>query len=235
MKTTLHRADDRGKGEHGWLSTRHSFSFANWYDPTRMGFGALRVLNDDTVAPKKGFGMHSHANFEIITIVLKGAVTHEDSLGNQETVRAGEVQTMSAGTGVTHSEINREDDPLELFQLWIEPNKQNISPRYAQRKFDTAGRRGKWQMLVSGGNVSGTLPIHQDVRIARAELETGKTLDYQLSSGEHGVYLFVIGGKIETAGEILERRDAIGIRDVKTISIKALSPASLLLIEVPLA
>src|SRR6185369_13889460 len=172
MQKVLHRAEARGISDHGWLRSRFSFSFADWYEPTRMGFGALRVINDDTIAPLGRFGMHPHADYEIITIPLQGSVTHEDSMGNRGEVGEGEVQAMSAGSGVVHSEYNASStESLELFQIWIAPNVRDARPRYSQKRFDATGRKNKWQTLVAEDGVGDALAIYQNARIARADLD----------------------------------------------------------------
>lgn len=235
LQKILHRADERGSSDHGWLQSKFSFSFAEWYDPRRMGFGALRVINDDTIAPLGKFGMHPHNNFEIITIPLSGAVTHEDSMGNKGEVQAGEVQAMSAGRGVVHSECNASaTEELRLFQIWIEPNRRDAAPRYAQKRFDEQGRKNKWQVLVSGDGAADSLAIYQDARIMRADLEQQVNLSYQVSREGNGVYVLVIEGKVRVDGTVLHARDAIGLSVVHEFSVAAMTPASLLLFDVPL-
>ena len=234
MKILLHPADARGRADHGWLKTHHSFSFADWFEPSRMGFGALRVLNDDWIAPQQGFGMHPHNNFEIITLVMQGAVTHEDSMGNHKRVEAGEVQVMSAGTGVVHSEHNREDVPLELFQIWIETNRPSAEPRYDQRRFDEGGRMNRFQLLVSGSEEDGALMIYQDAKLSRANVRGGSELAYHIAPG-HGAYLFVIEGEISVGETELHRRDALGIAASNTFLIRARETSDLLCIEVPIS
>ena len=200
-----------------------------------MGFGRLRVINDDTIAPLGKFGMHAHQDFEIITIPLRGVVTHEDSLGNRGEVRTGEVQAMSAGTGVTHSEENASTtETLDLFQIWIEPRTLGARPRYEQARFDEKGRKNAWQVLVSGDGTPGALPIYADARIARADLEIGKSLDYGIIHPGNGAYVLVVEGDVEIDGERLEKRDAVGISDAVSLCITAHKPSSLLLIEVPM-
>lgn len=234
MQKIIHRAEERGKGNHGWLKTHFSFSFADWYEPTRMGFGALRVINDDHIAPLGKFDMHPHRNFEIITIPLSGAVTHEDNMGNKGTVHAGEVQAMSAGTGVVHSEYNAsKTEPLSLFQIWIEPKIQNAPPRYAQARFDSALRKNAWQFLVSGDGTPETLPIYQNARIAWTDMDAKTSLMYTIAHKGNGAYLMVVEGEVEIDGEHLSRRDAIGISETARFSISATTPATVLLIEVP--
>ncbi len=226
----LHRADKRGKGEHGWLSTRYSFSFADWYEPTRMGFGALRVINDDTIAPASGFGMHSHKDMEIITIVMSGTVTHKDSIGNTGTVPAGDVQVMSAGTGVTHSEYNESaDQPLTLFQIWIMPKERNIAPRYAQKSFSAESA-----LLVSPDGREGSLSIAQDAFISRVYLGAGETLSYAIKGEGNGVYVFIVDGSANVEDVELHARDALGVSGVQAISIASPGNVSLLVIEVPM-
>ncbi|HWH16158.1 MAG TPA: pirin family protein [Candidatus Paceibacterota bacterium] len=230
MKTTIHRADERGGGEHGWLSTRYSFSFADWYEPSRMGFGALRVINDDRIAGKSGFGAHAHADMEIITIVLSGTLTHKDSMGNTGTIRAGEVQVMSAGTGVVHAEFNDADEELTLFQLWILPDGKGHEPRYAQQDF---GNESKETLLVAPLGHEEVLCIHQDAYITRLSLAANEAYEYRMQKEGNGLYVLVVEGEIGVAGETLGKRDAIGIEDVEAVALKAVSGAELLLIEVP--
>lgn len=235
MKKILHNADERGKGEHGWLSTRYSFSFANWYDPSRMGFGALRVINDDRIAPASGFGAHSHKDMEIITIVTKGAVTHEDSMGNTGQVPAGDIQAMSAGTGVTHAERNDSpDEELTLFQIWIATNAKGVEPRYAQKAFGLQNETEGITLLVAPNDTEGALPIHQDAYLSQGVVAAGNSLTYTLKNPEHGLYVFVVEGEVTVAGETLQSRDAIGLIELTDLSISASAFSRLLLIEVPL-
>lgn len=234
MKKVIHRAEERGGADHGWLTTRHSFSFANWHEPTRMGFGALRVLNDDVIAPNTGFGPHPHRDMEIVTIVMSGAVTHEDSMGNRGEVGVGEVQVMSAGTGVVHSERNVSlDESLTLFQLWIEPRSHSIEPRYDQRSFRTDAQAGALTLLVSPNARHKSLEIHQDAYISLGILGRDIPLSYTLNDTENGVYLFIIDGNVRVAGEELHPRDAMGISDVNEFLIEASGDARVLVIEVP--
>jgi len=230
MTTTRYPADERGKGEHGWLSTRFSFSFADWYSPDRMGFGALRVLNDDTIAAASGFGLHGHKDMEIITIVTKGTVTHEDNMGNLKQVPAGDVQVMSAGTGVIHGERN--DSPsesLELFQIWITPREKGIVPRYEQKAFPEPSA-----LLVSPDGREGSLRINQDAFITRARIVPGIPLRYDLNKVHNGVYVFLVEGGIKIGNETLQTRDALEIESVQDILIEAKSSSTVLLVEVPL-
>lgn len=230
MKTVLHKANTRGEGEYDWLSTRYSFSFADWFEPSRMGFGALRVLNDDRIAPANGFGTHSHQDMEIITIVMKGTVTHKDSMGNIGTVPAGDVQVMSAGTGVAHSEYNDStEEPLELFQIWIEPKDYELKPRYSQASFDFNNLTSGSIQLVG----KDALMINQDAGISFAAVEKGQSLSYSIMEG-NGLYVFVIEGEVTVADSDLKARDALGVSEVGSVTIASPSKGKLLLIEVPL-
>lgn len=229
MQTILHKAEERGKADYGWLSTRYSFSFANWYDPNRMGFGALRVINDDRIAPKSGFPMHSHRDMEIITIVFKGEVTHKDSLGNTGKVSAGDVQVMSAGSGVTHSEFNERDEALELFQIWIEPKEYGIEPRYEERHFDFLDKSVRSVQLVG----KDALFINQDAGISYVVIDKDNAASYDIVQG-NGVYILVIEGSATVGGIELHARDALGITETDSISFLTGSLAKLLIIEVPI-
>ncbi len=230
MNISVQRADERGVGDHGWLSSRFSFSFADWYNPARMGFGALRVLNDDTIAPSSGFGMHPHRDMEIITIVTAGEVTHEDSMGNRGVVRAGEVQVMSAGTGVVHSEKNNSTtEPLQLFQLWITPRERGLVPRYAQKVFDK-----EEALLVSPDGREGSLSIAQDAFISRIKLTPGVDHTYTLNKEGNGVFVFVVSGQIRIGEYVEKDRDALEVRDTHEVLISAEIPSLILCIEVPL-
>lgn len=234
MKIVLHRAEDRGRGEHGWLSTRYSFSFADWYDPARMGFGALRVLNDDRIAPASGFGAHPHRDMEIVTIVTKGAVTHEDSMGNRGTVPAGDVQAMSAGTGVVHAERNDSpDEPLELFQLWIQTAQPGAAPRYAQKPFGLGSTEPGFTLLAGPDGTPDALPLYQDAYVSYGVLAPGQGLTYPRRGAAHGVYVFVIEGTVRVAGETLDTRDAIGITDASELALASDALARVLIMEVP--
>jgi redox-sensitive bicupin YhaK (pirin superfamily) len=234
MQTIIHHAEDRGKGEYSWLSTRYSFSFANWYDPSRMGFGTLLVINDDHIAPDNGFGEHRHDNTEIITVVTSGTLTHKDSMGNTGTVHAGEVQVMSAGTGVAHSEYNASTaEPVTLFQIWILPNVQDAEARYAQQEFPQTSGTGIMPLVGPLGKTE-VLGIHQDAYISKATLETDTEVAYQLHKEGNGIYAFVISGKPTVAGTLLHERDALGITETSTIELSASAPAEVLIIEVPM-
>lgn len=230
MKTISHKNDERGKGDYGWLTTRYSFSFADWYDTSKMGFGALRVLNDDIIAPSNGFGKHGHKNMEIITIVMKGVVSHSDSMNNTFDVRAGEVQVMSAGTGVMHAESNdSKTESLELFQIWIQPKVYEIEPQYAQKSFNFQEVKNAMIPLVH----SSTLTINQDVIIMYGSLDAGNSLTYTLENKENGVYLFVIEGSVTIGDTTLAKRDALGVTETEDIEIIGVDNSQFLIIEVP--
>ena len=238
MKTVVHKAETRGFANHGWLQANHSFSFAGFYNTEKIHFGALRVLNDDVIAPKMGFGTHPHDNMEIITIPLKGVLKHKDNMADEwKPVNPGEVQVMSAGTGVQHSEINGSiDEHLSLFQIWIMPNKQSVKPRYDQKAFEVNDRKNKLQTLVTSidENHEGSLKIHQDAVISRIDLDKGKAFNYDLKSKNHGVYLMTIFGEVLVNDETLGTRDAIGVSETDSFDIKAENDSSLLFIEVPM-
>ncbi|MDC1539640.1 pirin family protein [Flavobacteriaceae bacterium] len=238
MKLVFHEASSRGFANHGWLQANHSFSFAGFYDAEKMNFGALRVLNDDLIAPSMGFGTHPHDNMEIITIPLSGLLKHKDSMGNTwEKVNAGEVQVMSAGTGIQHSEINGSTtEPLSLFQIWIVPNKRNVTPRYDQHYFEQLSD-SELQVLVSPFDEvcsNSSLKIHQDAQISRLNLAANTAFDYTLRSPNHGVYIMQVFGasKIETT--TLNSRDAVGVSEITDFKIEATEESQLLFIEVPL-
>lgn len=218
MKTVLHKADSRGGAEHAWLSTRHTFSFANYYDPSRMGFGTLRVLNDDLIAPGKGFGMHPHDNMEIITIPLSGMLEHKDSMGNVGVVKVTDedmdVQVMSAGTGIVHSEYNASvDTPVSLLQIWVMPNAINVKPRYEQVSLTHEGRINKLQQIVSPEGKDAPLWIHQTAWFYLSQLEVGTTVEYKSKAEGNGLYVFVIHGDVQVDEHKLGARDGLGLYD----------------------
>ncbi|MGA8264711.1 MAG: pirin family protein [Ignavibacteriaceae bacterium] len=235
MKTIIHRSDSRGKSEPGWLHSRFSFSFANYYNPENMGFGLLRVLNDDVVEPGTGFGTHPHDNMEIVTIILDGELEHKDSMGSGSVIRKGEVQVMSAGTGITHSEMNpSSDEKVNLFQLWIFPKERNIKPRYDQKEFSIEERKNKLETVASGFKTNGSLYIHQDAAITLGNVEKGKKLIYKNFKPGNGSYLLVINGKINLSGEELTTRDAIGVWEQDQFEISAEENSDFVIIEVPM-
>lgn len=236
MKTTIHRSNDRGYADHGWLKSHHSFSFAGFYHPERIHFGMLRVLNDDVVAGGKGFGSHPHDNMEIISIPLKGRLAHKDSMGSEEVIGAHDVQVMSAGTGMLHSEYNESaHEEVHFLQIWIFPATRGIAPRHDQRRYDPKARINTFQKLVTPfSDSSEALKINQDAYIARATLQEGQEIVYELNKSDNGLYLFVIDGHISIGGETLEKRDAIGIESVQSIELSAIRAADVLAIEVPM-
>ena len=235
MKTIIHKANTRGHGDYGWLNTHYTFSFANYYNPERVNFGALRVINDDIVSGGEGFGKHPHDNMEIITIPIEGELEHKDSMGHVEVIKANEVQVMTAGTGIFHSEYNHlPDKPVKLFQIWVLPEKRNLTPRYDQKFFSPDDRLNKWQRIVSP-NEEGALMVHQDAYFSRIKLEKGKTAEYTIHSNNNGMYLFVIEGKVKAVDNDLELRDGLGIWDIQSITIHANEESELLLMEIPMA
>lgn len=235
MTTIIHRASERGHANHGWLDAHHSFSFANWYDPNKIHFGMLRVLNDDIVAPGQGFGMHPHNDMEIITIILKGALEHKDNMGNGSVIRPGDVQVMSAGSGVLHSEFNpSSSEEVNLFQLWIFPKEKGITPRYDQKTFNPDLRKNNIQLVASGFKKNGELYIHQDAAISLGSVDKNSSIDYRMNQKENGVYMMVVEGSIEVNDEKLLKRDAIGVKGTESIHIKAESDSQILFIEVPM-
>ncbi|MGP8217191.1 MAG: pirin family protein [Bacteroidia bacterium] len=236
MKTITHKANTRGHANHGWLDSYHTFSFANYYNPERMHFGALRVLNDDTVAPGMGFGTHPHDNMEIISIPLEGDLEHKDSMGTLQIIKHGDVQVMSAGTGIQHSEMNKnKDKPVKFLQIWIFPNVKNAVPRYEQMTLHAADRKNKLQQIISPKENAVNLWIHQDAWFHIGNFDKGKTTEYPIKRNGNGIYAFILEGDFTINGENLNRRDGIGISDTGFINIEASTDnAEILLIEVPM-
>ncbi|MDC0869775.1 pirin family protein [Flavobacteriaceae bacterium] len=233
MHKVKHTANSRGLADHGWLKSNHSFSFANYYNSDRMNFGALRVLNDDIVQPKMGFGTHPHQNMEIISIPLKGTLSHKDSMNNIRSLEVNEVQVMSAGTGLTHSEFNdSKTDEVHFLQLWIIPEKLGITPYYNQKIFNPENRKNKFQTLVSPRTnpVKVSLTINQQAYISIIDLDVGVYLEYNL---HNAAYFFVISGKVMIENEELNDRDALGITMTNSVSLRAISDAKLIVIDVP--
>lgn len=231
----LHKANERGHADHGWLNAYHSFSFANWYNPDKVQFGVLRVLNDDTVAPGMGFGMHPHDNMEIITIPLEGDLAHKDSMGNAETIKFGDVQVMSAGTGIRHSEFNpNADRRTKLLQIWLFPNKRNVTPRYQQITLDVSDRHNKLQQILSPNAEDEGVWIHQDAWFSMGKLDQGFTTEYNVKRKENGVYAFVISGKVTINGYALDTKDALGVWDTEKLDIQIDENAELLLMDIPM-
>lgn len=235
MKTIYHKADSRGHVDHGWLDTHHTFSFANYHNPERMNFGVLRVLNDDVVAGGMGFGEHPHRDMEIISIPLEGQLAHGDSMGNQGIISKGEVQVMSAGTGVMHSEKNANaDKPVKFLQIWIIPNKMRVEPRYDQISITNRAKPNDFQQIVSPNKDDNGVRIHQDAWMHLAEFEKGKTKEYKINNRKNGVYIFMIEGKIKINDQVLEKRDGYGISAIESFVVEAMENSELLLIEVPM-
>ncbi|MDG1715615.1 pirin family protein [Lacinutrix sp.] len=237
MKTIIHKSDSRGFANHGWLKSHHTFSFASYQNPERMSFGALRVLNDDIVQPKMGFGTHPHQNMEIISIPLKGALSHKDSMGNKRAIEVGEVQVMSAGTGLTHSEFNdSKTDEVNFLQLWIMPQELGVKPNYEQRNFSSEGKQNQLQTLVAPLDKleDNALPINQQAYIYKSNLEAENTISLNVKSTSNGFYIFVVEGEIEVANTTLDKRDAIGVLETEALEIKANINSELIIVEVPM-
>uniref|UniRef100_UPI0040493C8C pirin family protein n=1 Tax=Flavobacterium sp. TaxID=239 RepID=UPI0040493C8C len=233
--SVIHRANTRGNANHGWLNAYHSFSFGNWYNPERVQFGTLRVLNDDTIAAGMGFGEHPHDNMEIITIPLEGDLAHKDSMGNAETIKTGDVQVMSAGTGIRHSEFNPNIDlQTKLFQIWLFPKKQNVTPRYQQITLDKSLEKNNFAQILSPNIEDAGVWIHQDAWFYLSDFDDNFTKMLSLQKQGNGFYIMNIEGEIEVNGELLEKRDAIGIWETSEIEIKANTNAKFLVMEIPM-
>jgi quercetin 2,3-dioxygenase len=235
MKTIFHPAESRGFQDHGWLKSAHSFSFADYYDPQKMHFGALRVVNDDWIAGGKGFPTHPHENMEIVTIVLNGALKHQDTLGTSSVIHAGEVQRMSAGTGIAHSEFNASPtEDVNLFQIWVFPKEKNIKPGYEQKAFQSSDRQGRFQFVVRPDGEAGAVKINTDAYFSLGEFPAGSKVPYPIQKSGNGAYIISIEGELNVAGQEMKTRDAVGISETSTIEIKSKSPSKVLVIEVPL-
>lgn len=235
MKSILFKAGDRGSADYGWLKPNYYFSFAQYHDPAKVHFGLLRVLNDDFIAGGGSFPTHPHDNMEIVTIPFTGALKHKDSTGGQGVIKAGDIQIMSAGTGVQHSEANESaTEPVTLFQVWIFPKERNIKPRYDQKTFDINERKNKWQTVVSPLDADNALWINQDARFALTNLEAGKEINYATAFAGNGVFLVVINGSVQVNGQQLNKRDALGISETGSFTITASEDAELLAIEIPM-
>lgn len=236
MKTILYRANTRGNANHGWLVSQHTFSFANYYNPERMNFGLLRVVNDDTVAGGQGFGTHPHENMEIISIPLSGALEHKDSMGNKHVIESGEVQVMSAGTGITHSEYNaNKNEEVKFFQIWVYPREQGVKPRYGQKRFDLDAKKNDLTLVVSPDEAEASLWVHQDVWFSLGNFDEAKEMTYNIKKKGNGAFVMVVEDSFQIGDTKLDKRDAVGISDVDTINIKSLSDdARLLIIDVPM-
>ena len=234
-KSVLHTADSRGHANHGWLNAYHSFSFASWYNPDRVQFGMLRVLNDDTIAAGMGFGTHPHDNMEIITIPLEGDLAHKDSMGNAATIKTGDVQVMSAGTGIQHSEFNpNADQQTKLFQIWLFPKYRNVAPRYQQITLDVTEQKNDFAQILSPNPDDAGVWIHQDAWFYLSDFDADFSKKLALQKEGNGLYVFVISGTITVDGQELETRDGLGITDFKTLDFKATTDAKFLLMEIPM-
>lgn len=233
--TVIHKANTRGHANHGWLDSHHTFSFANYYNPERMHFGVLRVLNDDRVEAGMGFGTHPHDNMEIISIPLEGDLEHKDSMGNSTVIKEGDIQVMSAGTGIKHSEYNKNKDQLVKFlQIWLFPNKKNVTPRYDQLTLNPADRKNKFQQILSPDPNDEGVWIHQDAWFHMANFDKEISLDYSLKKSGNGIYVFVLDGEIEVEGQQLGARDGMGIWDTNKITFKNSKKSQVLIMEVPM-
>jgi hypothetical protein len=236
MKTIIHKANTRGFADHGWLKSNHTFSFANYYNPERVHFGALRVLNDDYVAPGQGFGAHPHDNMEIVSIPLEGDLEHKDSMGNVAVIRNGDIQVMSAGSGVTHSEYNKSsNEPVKFLQIWIFPNKKNVAPRYDQISLNIAERQNRFQQIVSPNANDDGVWIHQEAWFHLGRFDKDFSLEYVLKRKGNGVYIFLLTGAVSVDGAELNHRDGMGIWEAEGFSLKSISNnTEVLLMEVPM-
>jgi redox-sensitive bicupin YhaK (pirin superfamily) len=232
----LHKAASRGNANHGWLQSYHTFSFANYYNPERMHFGVLRVLNDDTVAPGMGFGTHPHDNMEIISIPLEGDLEHKDSMGNVAVIRNGDIQVMSAGTGITHSEYNKNaDKTVKFLQIWVFPNQKNVKPRYDQITLKKEDRKNKLQQILSPNADDDGVWIHQNAWFHLSDLDAGNEIEYKLKNTANGVYVFVLSGDVTVQNQKLSARDGLGVWNAGTLRFTADSNTELLLMEVPMS
>jgi quercetin 2,3-dioxygenase len=236
MKNTmLHKADTRGDANHGWLHSRHTFSFANYYNPDRIHFGALRVLNDDYVAPGMGFDTHPHDNMEIISIPLEGDLEHMDSMGNLSVIKHGDIQVMSAGTGITHSEYNKNTDrPVKFLQIWVFPNRRNVKSRYDQKTLNFSDRHNKLQQIVSPNPDDEGVWVYQNTWFQLGQFDKGFSADYVLKAPDNGVYAFILVGDVTINEQNLKSRDGFGIWGAEKLSIVASTDAEFLLMEVPM-
>lgn len=234
-KTVLHTSQSRGNANHGWLKSRHSFSFAHYYNPERMHFGVLRVLNDDIVAPGMGFGTHPHDNMEIISIPLEGDLEHKDSMGNLAVIKEGDIQVMSAGTGITHSEYNKnKNKEVKFLQIWLFPNRKNVTPRYDQISIRDVEKKNSFNQVLSPDPNDQGVWIHQDAWFHIGTFDEGITTTYDLKKKGNGMYFFILNGEVEVGGQKLSSRDGFGIWDTAQVDMKSLSQSRVLLMEVPM-
>ena len=235
MKTIYHAADSRGDANHGWLKSKHTFSFANYHNPERMGFGALRVINDDFVIGGQGFGKHSHRDMEIISIPLSGKLAHGDNIGNEGVIETGEIQVMSAGTGITHSEMNGDaNEPVKFLQIWVIPNKMGVTPRYQQVRMDEHMQANEFNQVLSPNADDAGVWIHQNAWFHMGYFDKGVTQTYDLKDVNNGVYVLVLEGKVTINGNVLDNRDGLGISDTKSFTMNVTENARVLLMEVPM-
>lgn len=235
MKTTIYKSEERGTANFGWLKAKYVFSFANYYDPRKVHFGVLRVLNDDLIDPDNGFGTHPHDNMEIVSIPLAGQLAHKDSTGGQGVISKNEIQIMSAGTGVEHSEFNPSKDTVtNLLQIWLFPKKQNINPRYGQMKFDEADRRNKFQTVIDPVESESNLTLNQDAWFHLGSFDEAQEVNYQIRKPGNGLYAFIIKGKANVAGTSLSNRDSVGISEVDAVNLKIEAGSEVLLIDLPM-
>ncbi|MGE8556549.1 MAG: pirin family protein [Chryseobacterium jejuense] len=234
--SVIHKAASRGKADHGWLLSQHTFSFANYYNPERMHFGVLRVLNDDRVEAGRGFGTHPHDNMEIISIPLEGDLEHKDSMGNTAIIKSGDIQVMSAGTGIMHSEFNKNSDQLVKFlQIWVYPKKRNVTPRYDQITLDKTKNKNQFQQILSPNADDEGVWIHQDAWFHLGTFDQNREINYQIRKKGNGVYAFILKGSAEIEGQLVEERDGFGVWDIKDLNIKTIQEnTEILLMEVPM-
>jgi redox-sensitive bicupin YhaK (pirin superfamily) len=234
MKTILHKAEERGGAEMGWLSTRYSFSFADYRNAERMGFGVLRVLNDDTIAGGGGFGRHGHRDMEIVTIMMEGSLEHADNMGNRAVINKGQIQLMSAGSGIFHSEVNASPtEAVKLFQIWIIPNKLNMTPRYADMMLDPKDRHNKLQTIILPDQTSAGMWLYSNTWFHVGTFDAGKTFEHKTKAKENGLYVFIIQGSVKIGEQVLNMCDALGIWDFDTVTITATTNTEILLMDVP--
>ena len=236
MKTVLHKADSRGHANHGWLDSHHTFSFAGYQNPNRMNFGVLRVLNDDVVSEARGFGTHPHRNMEIISIPLEGDLQHMDNMGNSTVIKQGDVQVMSAGTGIQHSEYNKNKDrPVKFLQIWIIPNKIDVKPRYDQISLQEIEKKNALYQILSPFPEDQGVWIHQDAWFHLGDFDADKKATYTLKQKGNGVYVFVLEGELEVNGQLVQKRDGYGLWDIDLFDLKTNHPSKVLLMEVPMS
>lgn len=236
MKTIYHAAKSRGNADHGWLKSNHTFSFANYHNPERMGFGALRVINDDFVIGGQGFGKHSHRDMEIISIPLSGKLGHGDNIGNEGIIETGEIQVMSAGSGITHSEMNGSvDEAVQFLQIWVIPNKMGVAPRYQQMRMDDLMEPNTFNQVLSPNADDAGVWIHQHAWFSMGDFEQGVTQTYTLNDPDNGVYVFVIEGSVTINGNILSTRDGLGVWDTNSMTMDVTENAKVLIMEVPMS